>query len=176
MYGQANNPYQYGGNFGTAFLQDNMEQMAGVGQQGLSGSFQNVMGSLQTGIQTSAQNGISPFGGGNQPMNLQAAQAQRLGVPTIGGMTAQQISAQMNTGGAMSVLPMIGMGALPQLVFPLAGVYSLVDGIRSIRAVGRDAKASAGQGRFDPAQLSYNKTMAQIETSNDHWSHLGPLN
>ena len=163
MY-QQGNPYQYGSNFGNSFLQENMQQMVGNQSSGLSGQFNNVMSSLQSGITNNVQQGGSAFGG-NQPLNPQAARAQRLGLPTLGGMTATQIAAQMNTGGAMSVLPMLGNSMVPQIIFPLAGVYSLVDGIRSLKAMSNDARAQASGARFDPAELSYNKTMAQIESS-----------
>ncbi len=172
-------PYAMAGNPGYAFLDSNMQQVVSPTSQGmLSGQFNQVMGSMAGGITQGAQQGNIPlFGGANASQyNMYAAQAQKLGVKTYGGLTLAQISQQMNTGGAASVLPYMGMNSLPQIVFPVAGLWTLYDGVKAINGMRQSAAADRANDRvFDPKQLNYNKTLEQMNAMNDEYAYMGPL-
>lgn len=151
------NPYAYASNPATGFLDSAMNSYGGgygaggamqggvVGQQ-----FANVMNSMSSGVTRNAQMGIVPGG-----INTNQ-------------MTPQQIAAQMNYGGPMSVLPYLGNSFLPKLVYPVAGLWSLYDGIKSVNGMRQElAHERATNARFDPSQLSYNQVNADLDASNE---------
>lgn len=147
-----NSSYAYAGNPATGFLDTAMNNYAGAGMQSgmMSQQFANVMNSMSSGVTRNAQMGIVPGG------------------ITTNQMTPQQIAAQMNYGGPMSVLPYLGNSFLPKLVFPIAGAWSLYDGIKSINGMRNELHyEQATTGKFDPARLSYNQTVADIDRSRD---------
>ena len=180
-YGQSQpsgSAYGYMANPGYSFLDNNMQQMINPGSQGmLAGQFNQVMNSMSGSITQGASQGSIPmFGAQAAQYNVNAAQAQSLGVKTYGGLTLAQIAQQMNTGGAASVLPYMGMNSLPNIVFPIAGLWSIYDGVKAVRAMKRDMVAERAEDRvFDPSQLNYNKTVDQMNAMNDEYAYLGPL-
>ena len=130
------------GNLGTAFLDNHMQSSFAAGAAQGNGNFSNVMGSLSASYNNSAQMGIVPT---DRKHNL----------------TPAQLAAQINTGGPMSVLPYIGGESVSKILFPAAGLWSIVDGVRTLTQVNRDLKADAGNyKRFDPSQLQYNQAYA----------------
>lgn len=162
MYEQSS-PYAYAGNPASSFLYDSMQNQMGsnsaYGGQGggiVGQRFGQVMNSMTGGIQQGAQMGNVP--GANN-----------------GQMTPQQVAAQMNMGGPMSVLPMLGGSMLPKLMYPIAGVWSLVDGVRSMRSMNSEAKAQINN-QFDPRQLNYERSLQEMHEVSSRWSQLGPLN
>ncbi len=170
--------YGYMGNPGYAFLDNNMQQMITPTSQGaLAGQFNQVMNSMAGGITQGASQGRIPmFAGQAAQYDMNAARAQSLGVKTFGGLTASQIAQQMSTGGAASVLPYMGMNSLPNIVFPVAGLWTLYDGMKAVSAMKRDAANDRATAKvFDPSQLNYNKSMEQMNAMNDEYAYLGPL-
>lgn len=161
MY-QQTSPYAYAGNPASSFLYDSMQNNMGGSAYGGQGGglvgqrFGQVMNSMSGGIQQSAQMGNVP--GANN-----------------GQLTPQQVAAQMNIGGPMSVLPMLGGSMLPKLMYPVAGVWSLVDGVRSMRSMNHEAKAQINN-RFDPSQLQYERSLQEMHEVSSRWAQLGPLN
>lgn len=161
MYEQSS-PYAYAGNPASGFLYDSMQSNMGGSpyggglQGGLVGQqFGQVMNSMAGGLQQSAQRGIVP--GGNN-----------------GKLTPQQVAAQMNVGGVMSVLPVLGGSFLPKVMYPIAGIWSLVDGVRSMQSMKRDARNMAHSDRFDPSQLQYEKSLQEMHEVSARWAQLGP--
>lgn len=175
MYEYANDPaYAYASNPGLGFLESSMQDNMNS-QNALADSFAQVMNQMSTGVTQGAQQGMVP-GLMSPQYNVQAAQAQRLGVQTFGGLTAAQISQQMSVGGAASVLPYLGANSMPQIVYPVAGLWTLYDGAKAIGALRRDVKADAlAQRSFDPSQLNYDTTVRRLDSMNDEYAHLGPL-
>ncbi len=138
--------YSSSGNMGTAFLDNHMQSSyASSGNMSQSSSFGAVMSSMAGGVSQSAAMGVVP--GANN-----------------GNISPQQIAAQMSVGGPMSVLPYLGGGAVQKLIFPIAGLWSMVDGVK---AYGQMRSEAAGEAtsyqRFDPSQLSYAKAAQRID-------------
>jgi len=152
-------PFSYSNNLGSSFLDSSLQSMYnGSSTSGLMGQqFAGVMNSISGGVTTGAQNGMLP--------GMQATT-----------MTPQQIAAQMNTMGPMSVLPYLGNSFMPKLIFPIAGLWSLIDGVRSISAMRSEANSElAATQKFDPSQLNYYKSLEEMYAVSDRWSQLGPL-
>ena len=183
MYGQSQpsqggSPYGYMNNPGYNFLDSNMQQAINPTSQGLlAGQFNQVMNSMSGGITQGASQGRIPmFAGQAAQYDINAARAQNLGVKTYGGLTMAQIAQQMSTGGAASVLPYMGMNSLPQIVFPIAGLWTMYDGVKALNAMRRDAANDRANSRtFDPSQLNYNRAMEQANAASDSYAYLGPL-
>lgn len=170
-------PYGYMNNPGYSFLDSNMQQAIAPTSQGmLAGQFNQVMNSMSGGITQGASQGRIPmFAGQAAQYDINAARAQNLGVKTYGGLTMAQIAQQMSTGGAASVLPYMGMNSVPQIVFPLAGLWTLYDGVKAVNAMRRDVANDRATDRvFNPSQLNYNKSMEQMNAMNDQYAYLGP--
>lgn len=163
MYGQAT-PNSYAGNPASSFLYDSMQNNMGGSAYGGAGGglvgqqFGQVMNSMAGGINQSAQMGIVPGG-----------------QPTI-PMTPQQVAAQMNVGGPMSVLPMLGGSMIPRVIYPLAGVWSMVDGARSMYAMNKEAKTMINN-RYNPSTDSaYERSLRDMHEVSARWAELGPMN
>jgi hypothetical protein len=156
-------------------LEDNMNSMMGGygGQTGgvLGQGFGDVMNSMSQNIDSNAQQGVIPFFNGSD-YNIQSAQAKKLGVQTFGGMTAAQISQQMSIGGPLSVLPF--MGGVNKLIFPIAGLWSMYDGMRSMNQMRNEASQEVA-ARFDPSQMNYNQSLQEYYDVTDRWQRLGPF-
>jgi len=168
MYGQQpqSSPFAYASNPASSFLYDQMQNNTGGsayggGQGGglVGRQFGQVMNSMSGGLQQGMQQGIVP--GGNN-----------------GNITPQQVAAQMNISGPMSVLPILGGSFLPKVVYPIAGIWSLVDGVKSMRSMGREARVTAqNHAKFNPRRdLQYERSMQEMHQVSERWSHLGPLN
>lgn len=139
--------YNYGSSLPGAFLQDSMEQsMSSYYPNG--GSFSGVMSSLSAGVSTNASQGITPWNAAEATDNLSPA----------------QVAAQMSMTGPLSVLPMLGKSFIPQLIFPIAGLWSMVDGLRAIAGMARDFNQTNPSANFDPKNLSYYKALKNFET------------
>lgn len=144
----------------STFLQDSYSQSmnVGLGSGGaLQNQFSNVLNSMQAGVTSNAE--VGNFGG-------------------VGGaqMTPQQIAAQMNVGGVMSVLPQLGNSFLPKLMFPIAGLWSLISGVQAIGSFMTGVRTDrAAQKNFDPSQLSYNRDLNEMYQVSQKWSELGPF-
>lgn len=155
---QQNTTAQYGNDIAGTFLQDSYQQSISGGTGGglIGNQFSSVMNSISSGVTTNAQNGNIGASGEN--------------------LTPQQIAAQMNTSGVMSVLPFIGGTALPKLMFPIAGLWSLVSGVKAVGSFisGAKAERSTNVG-FDPNKLAYNQTMNEMYEVSQKWSSLGPF-
>lgn len=178
-----NNPYTsdsafaYASNPGLGFLEDSMQSSMNA-QADTGGAFSQVLNQMSAGISSGAQQGTVPmFGGGNAAQyNVNAAQAQRLGVKTFGGLTAAQLGQQMSVGGPASVIPYMGGNVLPQLIFPIAGLWTMYDGVKAVKTFRRDARAEhASQTAFNPSQLRYNASVQQMNSMNDAYAYLGPM-
>jgi hypothetical protein len=116
------------------------------------------------------------FAGQAAQYDVNAAKAQQLGVKTFGGLTAAQIAQQMSTGGAASVLPYLGMNSLPNIVFPVAGLWTLYDGVKALKAMKNEAASERVTARvFDPSQLNYNKSLQEANATSDEYAYLGPM-
>jgi hypothetical protein len=166
------------GNPGYAFLENNMQQMVNPSSQGaLGGQFNQVMNSMSGGITQGASQGRIPmFAGQAAQYDVNTAKAQQLGVKTFGGLTAAQIAQQMSTGGAASVLPYLGMNSLPNIVFPIAGLWTLYDGVKALKAMRSEAASERVTARvFDPSQLNYNKSLQEANATSDEYAYLGPM-
>ncbi len=156
------NPFQANTNVGTSFLQDSYQQTMysntnTAGGGALQDQFANVMNSMQAGVTTNAQQG-------------------NIGNTATSQMTPQQIAAQMNTGGVMSVLPQLSGSFLPKLMFHIAGLWSLVSGIRAVGSFIAGAKQDrASQSNFDRSQLAYNQDMNEMYEVSQKWNQLGPF-
>ncbi len=151
--------FSYGSNPASSFLQDSYNQSMYGGSGGggaLQNQFSNVMNSMQAGVTQSAQQGNIGNTGGEQ-------------------MTPQQVAAQMNTGGVMSVLPMLGGSFLPKLMFPIAGIWSMISGIKAIGSfivnVGKEREDGS---KFDPSKLAYNKSLDEMYHVSQRMSDMGP--
>lgn len=178
MGNQYGSPYGYMNNPAYGFLDNNMQQMVNPSSQGmLAGQFNQVMNSMTGGINQGASQGLIPmFAGQAAQYDVNAAKAQNLGVKTFGGLTAAQIAQQMSTGGAASVLPYMGMNSLPNIVFPIAGLWTMYDGIKALNAMRHDAATERVTARaFDPSQLNYNKSLEEANALSDEYAYLGPL-
>ncbi len=129
-------------NLGTAFLDSHM-QSSFAGQK--ANSFGSVMSSFAGSVNQQASMGLMP---GSNPQNL----------------SPEQIAAQMNIGGPMSVLPYLANGAAQKFIFPIAGLWSLVDGVKAVNELRREASSEAGSYRgFDPSKLSYNQARERVD-------------
>lgn len=177
MYGQySDSSYAYASNPGLGFLEDSMQSTLSA-QSGQGGTFGQIMDQMSSGITQGAQQGMVPFGGNQAQYNVQSAQAQKLGVQTFGGLTAAQIAQQMSVGGPASVLPMMGNSAIPQIVYPVAGLWTLYDGIKAVRSFRKEARYEReNQTAFNPNQLRYNTSVRRMDAMNDEYAYLGPLN
>jgi hypothetical protein len=144
--------YSGSNNMGTAFLESNMQSAYSTNMQ-QSSSFGAVMSTLAGSVNQSASMGVMP--GANN-----------------GELSPQQMAAQMQVGGPMSVLPYLGGGAVQKLIFPIAGLWSLVDGVK---AVGQMRKETAGDSasykRFNPDQLSYNRASRQMDEMQTEYNY-----
>jgi hypothetical protein len=146
----------------SSFLQDSYQQTMysntnTVGGGALQNQFSNVMNSMQAGVATNAQMG-------------------NIGNTATNQMTPQQIAAQMNTGGVMSVLPQLSGSFLPKLMFPIAGLWSLVSGVRAIGGFISGARAErVAQEKFDPSKLAYTQDLNEMYEVSQKWSELGPF-
>lgn len=131
----------------------------------LNGSLQS---SLQGGGFTAPSSGfggiLSGLAGGVTNNALQGA------VPGQGSgeLTTQQVAAQMQIGGPMSALSLVGNSFLPKLVFPIAGLFSLVDGIKAFTAMKRDVEYNNTGRNFDPFEfernLGYNQAVSRHDS------------
>lgn len=150
----------FNSNLGSSFLQNSFQQTMSGGMNSnmaLQNQFGNVMNSMQAGVATNAQMGNIGNTGTNQ-------------------MTPQQIAAQMNTGGVMSALPMLGGSFLPKLMFPIAGLWSLFSGVKAIGGFIAGAhQERESQQKFDRSQLAYNQNLNEMYEVSQKWSHLGLL-
>lgn len=136
--------YSSSGNMGTAFL-DNSMQSSFASQSSTGSSFGAVMSNLSGSINQNANMGVMP-GASN------------------GNISPQQLAAQMQVGGPMSVLPYLGGGKVQQMIFPIAGLWSMVDGVKAYSEMRRDAKnESKSYKRFDESELSYNKAASKYD-------------
>jgi hypothetical protein len=177
-------PFGYGGNLGGSFLHDSMQQsMAGPyggfgGGGGLVGQqFGNVMDSMSGGIQNSAQMGIMPgqqMGLTPQQMRNLTPQQQAAAQMHMGQLNARQVAAQMQMGGPMSALPLLGNRLIPHVVYPLAGVWTIISGAGAMRSANREAKQLINN-KFDPRQLEYERSLRDMHEVSARWSHLGPM-
>jgi hypothetical protein len=171
--------YGYGGNLGGGFLYDSMQQSMASPYGGIVGQqFGNVMDSITGGIQNSAQMGIMP---GQQPMGLTPEQMSNLTPQQqaavqmqMGQLNARQVAAQMQIGGPMSALPLLGNRFIPSFVYPAAGVWSMVSGIGAMRSANRDAKHLINN-KFDPRQLDYERSLRDMHEVSSRWAQLGPM-
>jgi hypothetical protein len=136
-------PSQFGGGAGGAF-------------SGVMGGMNNMGNSLTSGITQSAQMGIMP---GDQQ--------------SVRNMTTAQVAAQMNQGGIMSVLPMLGNSFIPKLMFPLAGVISMVEVGKA--AIDFARGMNTPRVGFDPSELKYNQATELASNDMEQYRHLGPL-
>lgn len=152
--------FQQNSNPASSFLQQSYNDTlyGGFGPGGaLQNQFSNVMNSMQTGVARNAQIGQIGNTGGAR-------------------MTPQQIAAQMNTGGVMSVLPQLGGSFLPKLMFPIAGLWSLISGVKAIGSFITGARAErTSSAQFDPGQLSYNQNLNEMYEVSQRWNQMGPL-
>ena len=112
---------------------------------GAGGTFGNVLSNLSAGINQNASQGISPF----QQQNTQ-------------NLSPSQIAAQLSNAGPTSLLPLLGNSFIPRLIFPVAGLWSMVQGVKSFVAMNNDAK-SLRNNNFDASALAYNQTRAQFD-------------
>ena len=160
MFDTTIDPFQASSNPASTFLQNSYnETMYGGFQNGgaLQNQFSNVMNSMQAGVTTNAQQGN--FGNAG-------------GAP----MTPQQIAAQMNTGGVMSVLPQLGNSFLPKLMFPIAGLWSLISGVKAIGSFITGARAErVAQQKFNPSELGYTQSLNEMYEVSQRWQELGPF-
>jgi hypothetical protein len=138
--------YNYGSSLPMGFLEDGMQQSMSSYYPSQN-SFSGVMSSLSTGVSTNASQGITPWNAQEATSNL----------------SPSQIAAQMSVAGPLSVLPLLGKSFLPQLIFPIAGLWSLVDGMRSMAGMHREFSSSSPSEKFDPKNLSYYKTLSKLE-------------
>ncbi len=145
MYDTSYSDYSYSNsNPGTAFLDSHMQST--YASAGTQSSFGAVMSSMAGGVTQNAAMGIMP---GSKPSNI----------------SPEQLAAQMNLGGPMSVLPYLGGETMQKLVFPIAGLWSMVDGVKAVSELRRDAaQESKSYKRFDPSQLSYNKASQRLDS------------
>lgn len=135
----------YNSNPATDFLQNQM-QSSFTGSVQQSGAFTNVMNSMTNGVSQNAAMGNLPTN--NNMQNL----------------TPQQVAAQMQVGGVMSTLPMLGGKAFGSLMFPIAGVWSLIDGVRTAHSMHNEINSeAAAYQRFDPSQMKYNQAVQQMD-------------
>jgi hypothetical protein len=175
MFDATGSSYAYGSNPAASMLEDSMSSMmGGSGNQtgGVLGQrFGDVMNSMIDNMNNNAQQGIMPFFNGPQ-YNLQAAQAQKLGVQTFGGLTAAQISQQMSIGGPLSVLPFLG--GVNKFAFPAAGLWTLYSGIKEIKHMNEGVTEEVS-ARFDPSQLNYNRAVQDYYDTTEKWQNLGPF-
>lgn len=152
-----------GSNPASSFLEDSFQQSMysntnTAGGGALQGQFTNVMNSMQAGVTNNAQIGNVNNAATNQ-------------------MTPQQIAAQMNTGGVMSVLPQLTGSFLPKLMFPIAGLWSLVSGVQAIGSFIAGARSERDhQEKFNPSQLAYNQDLNEMYEVSQKWNELGPFN
>ena len=140
----------------TSFLDGQMQNTYQGASQGgaLGGQFANVLNSMQGTIQQNAQVGVLPGQTGN--------------------LSPQQVAAQMSTGGVTSVLPYLGGSFMPKLIFPVAGVWSLVDGVRAYGQFKSDLN-NHQEEHFNPNQLQYENKLNELMEAQNHWGHLGPM-
>ncbi len=140
------------GNMGTAFLDNNMQSTyAGTMPQG--SSFGAVMSNLSGGINQSAGMGVMPGA-------------------SSGNISPQQLAAQMQMGGPTSVLPYLAGGKVAQMMFPIAGVWSLVDGVKAYSGMRKDAaNESKNYKRFDQSELSYGKAAARLDSMQTEYNY-----
>lgn len=141
--GIAGNSFNYGGTgFATGVAQSLIDpNLAGANQGFVNNSFSSVL----AGITQNAQRGVTPFSQANGQ-----------------NFTPAQIAGQMQIGGVGSVLPMLGGRFLPKLLFPLAGLWTLVQGVKDMAFFKKDAAAQAAVP-FDPSTMHYNQTRASID-------------
>jgi len=125
------------GNLGTAFLDNNMQSSFAGSMPQQGGMFSDMMNTMSAGVTQSYQMGNVP------------------GTAATQNMTPQQIAAQMNVGGPMSVLPALGGNIIPQILYPIAGVWSLFSGLGSMFSLKKEAQQEIQY--FDPSMLAYNK-------------------
>jgi hypothetical protein len=118
-------------------------------------SFSGVMGNMVGGISRGATMGMVP--GNTNPNNF----------------TPAQIAAQMNMGGPMSVLPYLGKSYVPNLIFPIASVWSMVDGVKAYRSMKKDVRAES-PSHFDPSQLAYNKAVQELDAVQQQYRNWAP--
>jgi len=146
--------YQYSNNPATSFLDNHMQSsFAGTVQQ--SGTFGSIMTNMASGISTNASRGVVPGSGSK-----------------LSDLTPAQLAAQMNQGGVSSVLPLVGNGIIPKLMFPIAGVWSLVDGVRAYSAMKRDTTSEAAQyQRFDPSKLQYYQARNKLDSLHTQYNY-----
>jgi hypothetical protein len=175
MFDSTSSSYAYGSNPATAMLEDSMSStMGGYGNPsgGILGQrFGDVMNSMTDNMNNNAQQGVMPFFNGPQ-YNVQAAQAQKLGVQTFGGLTAAQISQQMSIGGPLSVLPF--MNGVNKVAFPIAGLWTLYSGMKEMNNLRGESNTEVS-ARFNPSELNYNRALQDYYDTSDRWQQLGPF-
>ncbi len=188
-------PYAMTSNPAMGFLDTSVANMMNPSSQGglLGSRFDQVMSSISDSIGQSASQGMVPqMGYGNninnaipQPINNNQAMGgvtpmPMIGSPingmqrnsqsssqqqTIGGLTGAQIAQQMSIGGPMSLLPYLGKSFLPQLIFPVAGLWSLYDGVKAVNNMRHEAALErSASPRFDPERdLQYGKAVEALD-------------
>lgn len=181
MYDQYGSPFAYASNPASGFLDTSVQQsMSGAvnGQGGaLQQQFNNVMSSMAGGINTGASQGQLPWQGANPAQyprfagesNIQYKQR----LEQVNKLTPAQAAQMMSIAGPTSVLPYVGGPQISRVIFPLAGAWSLYDGIRSMRAMHNELQTETStHARFNPEQLSYDRTLKEMEASRSDWAHL----
>ncbi len=175
--------YAYAGNPATGYLDNQVQQSMGLavnGQYGqgiLQQQFASVMGSMANGINQGASQGLLPG-----QMQANAANTPRLYGETgvqyqkrldqMGRLTPAQAAQMMSIGGPTSVLPYIGGQNITKMIFPIAGAWSLYDGIKSMRALGQEARSDVS-ARFNPTtDMAYDRAVEQMDSANAAWQHL----
>lgn len=128
-----------GGSIAGGLLQPSINS-SGLGSQGAIG---NSFNSILAGVTQNAQQGQSPF-----------QQNQ-------GKLSPGQIAANMNTYGPAGLLTSLGGGFLPKLIFPIAGLWSLIGGVKSFISMNNEAKSQVNS--FDPSSLGYNQKITQYD-------------
>jgi len=138
---------------GTAFLDNHMQSSYASAMPQQGASFGAVMSQMSGAINQNATMGVMP-GTSN------------------GNMSPQQLAAQMQMGGPMSALPYLAGGKVAQAMFPIAGIWSLVDGVKAYSGMHRDAaNESKNYKRFDESELSYNKAAARFDTMQTEYNY-----
>ncbi len=133
-------------NFNTNFnnaglLQPTLDPgITGATGGGIGGSF----GSVLLGVSQNAERGVSPFS-----------------KTSSANLTPGQVAAQMKVGGLSSVLPMLGSSFMPKLIFPLASLWSLFQGVKSFASLKTEG-ASRIQN-FETSNLAYNQMRAKVD-------------
>jgi hypothetical protein len=175
--------YAYAGNPASGFLNDSVQQsMGGLvnGQQGqgpLQQQFGNVLSSMAAGINTGASQGVLPWQQGANASNTprlfgETAKQYDKRLDGMNRLSPAQAAQLMSTAGPTSILPYIGGQNVSRLIFPIAGAWSLYDGVKSMKALSHEARSDVS-ARFNPStDVSYDRAVEQMDSANAAWQHL----